>query len=64
MYKDVPVAALRRCAKSRCLDKSYRNEKLLSAAKQIVMHEDVPVAALRRCVKSRWLDISDRFEKS
>ena len=63
-----------------CLDKSYRNrrnEKLFSAAGQIVlysiktasrtnritMHKDVPVAALRRCAKSRSLNISDCITK-
>ena len=42
-------------------DKSYCNEKLLSAAG---LHKDVPVAALRRCAKSRCPDISDRIAKS
>ena len=30
-----------------CLDKPYRNEKLLPAARQIVMHRDMPTASLR-----------------
>ena len=61
MHRDRLVVLMRRCAKSRCLDKSDRIAKSLIASRtnRIVMHRYVPVAPLHRCVITCYLDKSD-----